>query len=342
MSTLSTASIQVITSSVVLPFFVILFLGFCIFILYKTRHDRLPIHICWGFFFGAEASHFFSHEICAILKIFPLTETCWDNCLILLSTVLFSSAIVVLQLDRFAAIYFNSKYHTIVTPFRATLGCLCAFVLSLLTTALTIFFDGNYNQCSDPLVIRYTRMTNIYVEGITKLVTILIITVVSSYAAVISFKPPPVKVHPTLMLSNAQQEAKREEIEFNVRRKEGTRDEFYLGGVQTLSHGVAGNSSAERRVPMENDENASRKEYLQMTKRTLVMNKIPILLIIGMSAPSFLGIWFANCEVSNDCNEFIEKHKLIKLLHFITLAAQIYFVLRNIKPLVSKMNNNQF
>ena len=78
-----------------------------------------------------------------------------------------------------------------------------------------------------------------------------------------------------------------------------------------------------------------------LAKRILYMNKIPIILITGMWAPKALGLWFVNCEQSTTCTDFIDKHDKVKLISFVLLAVQIYFVFRNIKKLVKKVNNHQ-
>ena len=331
---------QLILISLILPVFIFLFFGFFAFILYKTRYDCLPIHVCWAFFFVAEAFLILSYEVSVLIQLLGITQTCWNNTLMLFGYILFCFAVIVWQVDGFAALYYNSKYSMKMTKFKVYTAIFSALVISLAISVLTPAMDARYMQCLYPLAIRFTKPVNVLVEGTTSLLTIMVIVIVSIYAAAISLKPAPNAIHTTNTLDIAQSKM-RMEIEENkdkVTRAEGLTDVFYRQSGSGASTSVETTENiAEANVNQSN----STREYVMMARRILSMNKISIILIIGMSAPSILGLWFTNCETYGSCEDFIDKHNKLKGITFILLVLQIYHIFQNIGQIVMKPNDQQ-
>ena len=113
----------------------------------------------------------------------------------------FSLSVLCMQADRFLAIFWSIHYKNRVTTDRAGKACFLCLLLSLIVAFGMNVMDKNYTACVSPISILYTRKTNISLEGIPRLLSVVATVAVSLYAVVVDKRlakviPSPVNMQP--------------------------------------------------------------------------------------------------------------------------------------------------
>jgi hypothetical protein len=144
----------------------------------------------------------FSSDITFLLSEFPASEEkCFQYIFFLFASMAFSLSVLCMQADRFLAIFWSIHYKNRVTTDRAGKACFLCLLLSLIVAFGMNVMDKNYTACVSPISVVYTRKTNISLEGIPRLLSVVATVAVSLYAVVVDKRlakviPSPVNMQP--------------------------------------------------------------------------------------------------------------------------------------------------
>ena len=314
-----TAPHQVFLAFSLVPLLALALAGISFYFLYKHWHNLEPIHTLWALFYGTEALQMFAYDITLLFQHFTSFSVCPQNIVVFFTVILFYLSVVLLQADRWAAIYFNSKYKGLITNKIAVVGC-CAVVLIAFVVSLSLFLiDSSYVMCAHPPSLRLTRRTTIYLEGLIRMSAVVLTAVVSSYAVRIKMKNN--KVAPNVQLNHQN----REEIGAGdrIRRERNTNDVFYIGHSSNSNPDIP-DSFVDATV------NEEESNFLKVLKEIIESNKMPLMIIIGGSFLPMLGWMYAGCETDNSCGEFLAKLKFVGGFQLLLIFVQILVTLANI------------
>ena len=107
--------------------------------------------------------------------------------------------ILIIQVDRFIAVFWSLQYPSFATNGRAIL---ISFVTKIITVALSscvLFLDTDYNKCSYLFSLYFTRTTNIILISCIQLSVTVVVFMVSSYLGFMMVKIKK-SVNPTVNL----------------------------------------------------------------------------------------------------------------------------------------------
>ena len=301
-----------ITVSSFLPLLAIALGGFCFYLLYRNWDNLEPIHTCWAFCFATQSLHFVAAEVVVIANIFP-REVCYEYSVILFSRILMYFSIIWLQLDRWAAIYLNSKYKGLVTNKVAVSGCFAAVVVALIVASLASVIDPSYMKCTslNETILRATRNISVYCDGIIRLIGVLLTVLVSVYAT----KKKISKMTNTVVVPLAPKKKDKK-----VRRAKNQVDVFYV--EQT---------NAAPEAPVATAIDSEEKQFLMLVKMIIKANKIPLIITVGTVWTPILGFVYAGCEEDDSCDGFLKKAKIINAMQIVFVIVEIVVISKNIK-----------
>ena len=302
-----------------LPLLVIALAGISIYFLYKHWYNLEPIHTLWALFYGTQALKILTSEINLLLEHFTSSSACPQNIALFFTCILFFSSVILVQVDRWAALYFSSKYKSLVTNKTAVAVCSAVFALALALSIAVLIMDSSYIECAHPPSLRFTRRTTIYLEGMIRMTAILLTSVVSFYAVKIKMKNN--KVTPVnVQLGNLKRN--EEVIEMRVKRAANTRDIFYME-----QHSNVIQEAPEASAAMIDEE---QKNFLQLVKEIIEGNKMPLMITVGTVCNPILGLMYAGCEEDNTCEGFLVKFKFYGAFQLIMLIVEVVVTVANI------------
>ena len=310
---------QVFLAFSLVPLLALALAGISFYFLYKHWYNLEPNHTCWALFYGTEALQLFAHDITLLLQHFTSLSVCPQNIVVLFTVIMFYLSVILLQADRWAAIYFNAKYKGLITNKIAVVGC-CAVVLIAFVVSLAVFLiDSSYVMCAHPPSLRLTRRTTIYLEGLIKMSAVVLTAVVSYYAVRIKMKNN--KVAPKVQLGHQSRE--ENSAGERIRRARNTTDVFYIEHSPNLNPDVPDNFVDATVVEEESN-------FLKLLKEIIESNKMPLMIIIGGSCLPMLGWMYAGCEMDNSCEEFLAKLKFVGGFQLLLIIVQILVTVANI------------
>ena len=181
------------------PIFIFLNLFICLKIIHKYKKELKPVHVFLVNFFGTLTLQLFSSSfLLLILAVWPLSEEwCIHYGLELATMVSFCMSIISMQMDRFAAIFWDIKYKARATKWYAISVCVLNFIVSSILVLVAVIRDPQYIECTFPPSFIFTRMPNLVVGGVAKLVSLGVTVFVSCYV-LMKKKHLKNEVHPAL------------------------------------------------------------------------------------------------------------------------------------------------
>ena len=151
----------------------------------KNKYSLEPLHIyllnyvagytlrlAFGVMRAAGKHEFFDQEYCPYYFFGLFTIT------------FYNIDIMLMQIDRFLAIYWNSAYKSRITATMATRSCIMSKSIAAVVTFLVFCLDQTYNKCSEPFAMFHLKKTNIYVDAYPSVAVAIIFVANSIYMAI--------------------------------------------------------------------------------------------------------------------------------------------------------------
>ena len=313
-----TGTPQIIFIGSILPLLALALAGISFFFLYKHWHNLEPIHTCWALFYGTQALNLIANDIALLLGHFTSFSSCPQNIIQFFTGILFYFSVILLQADRWAAIYFNSKYKGLISNKTAIAGCSVAFLIDLVISILVFLIDSSHLACAHPPSLRLTRRTTIYLVGTFRMTAVVLTTAVSCYAVRTKMKLN--KVTPRLQLGHLKRE--EDGAEEKVNRVRNTTDVFYRAQPP--------NTNVEAPVMQADTPVKEENNALNLVKEIIESNKMPLIIIISSLCTPVIGWIYAGCEEENFCDGFLSKVKFFGILELFLIFVQILVTTANI------------
>jgi hypothetical protein len=112
--------------------------------------------------------------VCALRSSFPLmeitrygmdnTDSCWHYFFGLFCLICFNTDLLLEQLDRFLAVYWNVKYKGRITTKMAKIGCIISKLFGLILTILVAALDPTYGKCIKEYELLNVKTANIFLQ----------------------------------------------------------------------------------------------------------------------------------------------------------------------------------
>ena len=300
-----------------LPLLALALAGISVYFLYKHWWDLEPIHSLWAFFYGTQALNLFANDIAVALGHFTTLSVCPQNTVLFFTGSLLYLSVVLLQADRWAAIFFNSKYKGLITNKTAVVGCTLAIVIDLVFSIAVFLIDSSYVACAHPPSLRLTRRTTIYIEGMFKMIAVTVTSAVSCYAVMTKMKKN--KGAPNVQLGHLRREENGPER--RVRRARNTTDIFYL--EQSSNQNVE--------APDIHAGATAESNFLTLVKEIIESNKMPLIIVFASTCTPVIGWMYAGCEQENACDGFLSLFKFFSAIELFLIVVEIMVTAANIK-----------
>ena len=166
----------------VLPLLILACSGLCLLILKKIRSKLEPIHVFLINVIGSFVLVIFLWVVDALFQIFGDSgHLCVEYIFLLFASLTCSFGIISMQIDRFLAIYWHMHYAERITTSKAEKSCCFSASLAALTAGGVFLFDKDYTRCIRPSFLIFTRGTNLFFDGIPRLIAVLATITVSIY-----------------------------------------------------------------------------------------------------------------------------------------------------------------
>jgi hypothetical protein len=112
--------------------------------------------------------------VCALRSSFPLmeitrygmdnTDSCWHYFFGLFCLICFNTDLLLEQLDRFLAVYWNVKYKGRITTKMAKIGCIISKLFGLILTIFVAALDPTYGKCIKEYELLNVKTANIFLQ----------------------------------------------------------------------------------------------------------------------------------------------------------------------------------
>ena len=309
------------------PFFILSFWGICFLIFRKFRYDLKPIHVFILNFVGSFSLIFFIWEISIIMLTFGFTENfCLEYIFALFASLTCSFGVISMQIDRFLAIYWHMHYEERITTSKATKSCIFSASLAALFSAGVFVFDQEYTTCIRPSFLIFTRGTNLFFDGVPRIIAVSATMMVSMYVLNTHRRLSKNKVHPTQALNQPNTLNAR-----NIHRMNDDPNLFYPPeNIDTGSSTEDGQLNV-----MVNEEPTTQcldnQAFLQMLMLTLRINLSTLVSLVLVVPFIIFGMANINCDVKkNECDSFIRMYLVLQIFRGIFLSIQILFIFKRL------------
>ena len=259
-----------------LSFIMICFLAAFIynsFIVFKKFHNNMqPNHIYimnLGITFIFKTSYMFIMYIHVMVSSSDFCFYYFIGIIIFISNNL---DIIIMQVDRFAAIFWSLFYPGLATNRRAVLICSMTKVCALVTAVLVLILDRDYLTCIKIIPLQLTRTTNMILISGSQLCSAIVVGIVSSYLGYsmvrINKTVAPAATVGIRLASTSPLEADKDEVTVHVRRINDEPNMFYPISVSDNKHHEEENISSEDSHAFKTDQEARESEESYLQKRT--------------------------------------------------------------------------
>ena len=171
---------------VIVIFFFILF-SYLIFKMYKKYKGKIkPGHI---FLINLIITFILTFSFLIFNPLYPMlklnTSVSFDFCphylfgLFLVVTI--NIDIIIMQIDRFVAVFWSLEYPAFATNGKAVLVCCVSKILPSAVSFTVLFLDTEYLKCADIFLLFFTRTTNMIFISCLNLSVTTFVGIVSSY-----------------------------------------------------------------------------------------------------------------------------------------------------------------
>ena len=272
--------------------------------------------------------------------------------------------IIIMQVDRFVAIFWSLSYPGLATNGRAMLICCMTKVCALVTAVLVLILDRDYLTCIKIIPLQLTLTTNMTLISGSQLCSAIVVGIVSSYLgySVVRINKT---VAPVATLGIQSAATGEDEVAVQVRRINDDPNMFYPITVSVYKHQGEEKTSSEDSHEYTTDQEAREseecnsekrkgrttdqsqpegqsentttkitgKEIFAMAKTALNLNYIVILDSLINTPNSIMSIIYWECDhEEGECDEFLLYNKVMVPIRIVTIFGGIFicfYKLRN-------------
>ena len=286
--------------------------------------------------------------------------------------------IIMMQIDRFLAIYKPLWHHSEVTTSLSMKICAYIKIVSTAHAVLAGFMDPDFGHCHECLRCMNTKPAHVATESYTKLVAVFLTTTISGYVAVKIYKNE--KKHqqvgamlPTNRVSTISRKETKTSVVDSDDLEPGPSDKseevvknkaikitvFEALGSSSLAkqvdENVTSNKKEKRVVTFEplnasanNDQTSEQNKTLNkkisvVMKTALTMNLLTLFLMMSILPFQFLNIIYENCNDSNGgCVDYLRLTDPMTGIRLLVLFFHPIIVLYKVRKIHPITGNNSF
>ena len=290
-----------------------LYVKICIKIYLKHRGGLEPTHIFHLHFLMACAQIFSFALMVVFHKLIrkgnAAEDSCWHYFFGLFCLICFNTEVVLLQMDRFLAVYWNVKYKGRITSKIAKFSCIGSKVFSFILTLLVAILDPTYITFTAGFEELNLKTANIYLDAYPKIFVAIMLSIVSIYVALIKVRLDK-KVTPAVHLPSVTVDSENGNPTFTIQRKDEDPNMFYEIEISKEEEEKIKSSNAceinaqgpEKREVSESPDNQEitcftmNKDILLVAKEALSNNLITALLFIVIVPNRILSIIYYHMQ----------------------------------------------
>ena len=262
-----------------------------------------------------------------ITKSWEEPSTCYHYITGLIIFMAVNLDILIVQIDRFIAIFWSLYYPGLATNGRALWVCLGVKTFTMLVAILAVAINPDYMECFKVYPLLLTNTTNMILISCPQLLVTVVVCIVSSY---LGYKMVQIKksVTPAVNIptSNISELNQNQNLEMStqqitqVRRIDDQPNMFYNVDVMTEEHREEVEDIRTKNTANLNKEE-SKTQIFQMAKTALNMNYVVIFHCLINTPLSIMTIIYWNCN--NDigkCNHFLVFNKIMIVPRLLTIC----------------------
>ena len=271
-------------------------------------------------------------------------DSCWHYFFGLFCLICFNTEVVLLQTDRFLAVYWNVKYKGRITAKIAKFCCIGSKVFSFILTFLVAILDPTYRTFTAGYEELNLKTANIYLDGYPKLFVASMLSIVSIYVALIKVRLAK-KVTPAVNLPSVTVDSENGNPTFTIQRKDEDPNMFYeiemsqeeeenIKTINVCEMNAQGTEDNEISEGLENQEIGCctmNKDIVLVAKEALANNLITALLFIVIVPNRILSIIYYHMEP--DHGEFVPfmlVNKIMMPFRIISMVLHPVLILRKL------------
>ena len=233
--------------------------------------------------------------------------------------------IIIMQMDRFVAVFWSLLYPGIATNSKALLICCSSKILSTVLALAVLFLDKECLKCMKITPLLFTRPSNILLISGTQLCSTVVVAVVSSY---LGYKMVKIRktVMPTATLGRMQPQVEVEGRRIQVRRIDDQPNMFYSLDLP----------GREREQTIQTGENivtdSTTNTIFMMAKTALSINYIVIFNCLVITPTSIMSMVFWNCDhTGGRCDLFLLFNRIMVIPRHLTLFSLFFIIFYKLK-----------
>jgi hypothetical protein len=273
-------------------------------------------------FFGTMALHMIVFYFILLFGVFPVSEhLCFQYYFGLITTMVYCFGIISMQLDRFVAIFWDVHYKAHVTNSRAMKLCGLNVMIATTMGIASRFHNKEYAKCTNHPSLINTRKTNIFLNGIPKILAVIVTIAVSIYV-VWKTKKLNKSIHPA---PQGTSQPRPNEVQADTQRIDDQPNVFYRMKHHSREPSSELGTSQQNAITVEDETVVclNQTEFFKMLKTTKTMTLLTLILVVGFLPSVILGMVHHNCSVdTGDCENFIflvNKFSPIRLVGLLVL-----------------------
>ena len=300
---------------------IVLLYGMISYKLYKkNQFDMEPMHVFQLNFMIVSTLRIIFPALSVLDQLIGFKHGPVASCLyyfpIFFAYLSFNTDLVLMQVDRFLAVYWNMKYSSHVTYKLALRCCIGSKVFATLVTFLVAILDPEYSKCEDEYSYIHLKDWNIYLDAYPKLAVALLLVAVSTYMAITMIrlenkvKPMVVlPIVPTVSIDIEEQEnsrTQRNNKKYKVKRN--IEDPYMFDKVQLQETQIETTNEKDKDKPVQRiTPPAPKSEKFLIAKRALTMSLITLVLFSIIIPNSIIAIIH---KYSGDCGTYLWQYRI--------------------------------
>jgi hypothetical protein len=329
---------------------IIIFIYFVNNMYKKQKNNIKPNHIflinlCIGFILNCSYFTFF-----AFYPMFKSKQS-FDDCphywFGLFTFMAIDLDIIIMQVDRFVAVFWSLEYPGFASNGRAAFVCCVSKVLTAVVSSCVLFLDTDYTKCGELYPLLMTRTTNMIFISCPQLCVTGIVGIVSAYLGFTMVKLKK-SVNPIVNLQVLQPQAPEPHPEIShsrqnaigrtvhVKRIDDQPNMFYSVDMRETSgdeEETKVENSTLAQIEETNVKSESNSMFL-MAKTALNMNYVVIIYCLSLFPRSIMSIIFCNCDPENgDCDVYLLFYKFFVTFRIVSIFVGCFVFFYKIKKI---------
>jgi hypothetical protein len=252
--------------------------------------------------------------------------------------------IIIMQADRFIAVFWSLQYPGFATNGRAVLICIISKLVNIVISSLVLFFDKDYLRCSKTIPLLITKTSSIIMISCLQLFVTVIVGIVSSY---LGFKMVQIKKSENRVVNvsgvrsdepcpqNEQEMVNVKGQRIQVRRIDDEPNMFY--SIEINAHEAIEMSNPPQDLEAESTAaDCNNTNIFLMARTALNMNYIVILHCLINTPLSIMSIIYWDCsQERGECDAFLLFTNIMIIPRFFVIFCGFCIFFFNFKKLDS-------